>query len=335
MNLKIKPLYLIAALMLLNACGTEDSRNLNFDVSSIDIGHFEISRYERDLFKISPNNVKEGLKAIQEKYLVFLAADLEDENNLKQIKDFITDQELLSAFHASETKYPNLKSTSKELETAFKYYKFYFPKRPTPKTYTYISGFEFEYPIQMADDVLIIGLDLYLGKGFNTYRQIGIPEYKIERMQAEYISVDCMKEIASHLIPPPQKSTTFLDKIINYGKIMYFLDATLPFKDDHLKMGYLPEKQKWIAENEANLWAFIIDNEVLFSSDYEIIRKFMSDGPFTAAFSKKAPARIGGWFGWQIVRAYMNAHPEISLADLIKNGDARMIFTQSKYKPQR
>ncbi len=326
---------LIITLFLMSACNSDNSRNLDFDVSKIDIGNLEIKRYEQDLFSINPKNVKEGLKEIQEKYKVFLAADLENENNLKQITDFITDEELLKAFHASEAKYSDLKPVTQELEIAYKYYKHYFPNRPTPKTFTYISGFEYEYPVQMADDVLIIGLDLYLGKDFNTYRQIGIPEYKIDRMQAQYISVDCMKEIASHLIPRSQNSTTFLDEIINYGKIMYFLDATLPLKEDYLKMGYLPEKLQWISENEANLWAFIIDNEVLFSSDYEIIRKFMSDGPFTAAFSKKAPSRIGGWFGWQIVRSYMNKHPDVKLSDLINNDNSGMIFTQSKYKPQR
>jgi hypothetical protein len=335
MKLKTKSFYLIITLLLLNACGTDDSRNLDFDVSDIDIGDFKIERYEQDLFKIEPNNIKEGLEAIQQKYLIFLAADLNKEQNLNQIQDFITDPELLGAYQETVIKFPDLKTLTAELESAFKYYKYHFPSRPTPKTYTYISGFEYDYPIQMADDVLIIGLDLYLGKDFNTYRQIGIPEYKIERMQADHISVDCMKEIASHLILFDRKNTTFLDEIVNYGKVMYFLDATLPLKEDYLKMAYTPEQLNWINENEPNLWAFIIDNQVLFSSDYEIIRKFMSDGPFTAAFSKKAPARIGGWFGWQIVRAYMNSHPEISIDELFKNTDARLIFSQSKYKPRK
>jgi len=318
---------------LLNSCNGERERNLDFDVSDIKLTDFRITRYERDLFNIKPDHIKEGLQAIQQKYWIFLAADLEDTTNLNQIEDFITDPELIKAYKETEKKFPDLKSLSSELENALKYYKHYFPKNFIPQIFTYVSGYQYEYPVQIADSAIIIGLDVYLGNDFKPYSQIGIPQYKIERMQPNYISVDCMKELAFQLLPPSPKSTTFLDEIINLGKVMYFLDATLPSKADYLKIGYSQEQLKWCSENERNLWAFIIDNQILFSSDSQIIRKFTNDGPFTAAFSKEAPARIGVWFGWQIVRSYMNHHPEITLAELLKNNDSNIIFSQSKYKP--
>lgn len=331
--MKFKTFYIIVILFLLNSCNSEKERKLDFDVSDIKLADSRITRYERDLFSLQPDHIKEDLQAIQQKYWIFLAADLEDTTNLNKIKDFITDPELINAFQETEKKFPDLNSLTFELGNALKYYKHYFPENFIPQVFTYVSGYQYEYPVQIADSAVIIGLDVYLGNDFKTYSQIGIPQYKIERMHPNYISIDCMKELAMQLLPPSPKTTTFLDEIINLGKIMYFLDATLPKKEEYLKIGYSPEQLKWCSENERNLWAFIIDNQVLFSSDSQIIRKFTNDGPFTAAFSKEAPARLGTWFGWQIVRSYMNHHPDITLAELFSNTDSNLIFSQSKYKP--
>lgn len=320
---------------MLSSCNGEKVRKLDFDVSNIKLDNFNITRYERDLFNLQPDQIKEGLQNIQKKYWIFLAADLEDTTNLNQIKDFITDPELINAFKETGKKFPNLNSLTSELENAFKYYKYYFPEKFIPHVFTYVSGYQYEYPVQMSDSAIIIGLDNYLGDDFKTYRQIGIPQYKVERMQPDYISIDCLKELAFQLLPAAPKTSTFLDEIISLGKVMYFMDATLPNKADYFKIAYTPEQLKWCFENERNLWAFIIDNQVLFSSDSQIIRKFTNDGPFTAAFSKEAPSRIGVWFGWQIVRSYMNHHPEITLAELFRNKDSNIIFSQSKYKPIR
>ena len=331
--MKSKLIYFIFLFLFIASCINENSRSLGFDVSEIDIGDFKILRYEQDLFKINPDKVKQGLQAIQEKYQVFLAADLTDSTNINQIRDFITNPELIQAYQTIKLKFPDLNSINIELEEALKYYKFYFPDQQTPSVYTYISGFQYEYPVQISNHTMVIGLDLYLGSNYQTYHQMGIPVYKTDRMNPDYISVDCMKEIAGQLLPPPPSATTFLDEIIYYGKIMYFLDATLPNKEAHFKIGYGPEKLNWCIENESNLWAFIIDNQILFSSDYEIIRKFISDGPFTAAFSKESPARIGVWFGWQIVKSYMNHNPEITLPELFADTDSKSIFSKSKFKP--
>ncbi len=331
--MKLKLFLPILLFLFIVSCSSDNSRKLDFDVSEVDIGNFEILRYEQDLFKINPDEIMVGLKEIQQKYMVFLAADLTDSSNINQIKDFITDPELKNAYDQINIKFPELNTLSKELEEALKYYKFYFPQNPELYVYTYISGFQYEYPIQIADSTMIIGLDLYLGSDFTTYHQMGIPAYKAERFKPSFITVDCMKEIARQLIPTPPAAPTFLDEIFYYGKMMYFLDATLVHKNDHLKIGYSPEKLNWCVKNESNLWAFIIDNQFLFSSDYEIIRKFITDGPFTAAFSNDSPARIGVWFGWQIVKSYMNNNPEISLSELLKNTDSKFIFSKSKYKP--
>ena len=44
-----------------------------------------------------------------------------------------------------------------------------------------------------------------------------------------------------------------LDKIIYFGKILYFKDVTLPNYPDNLKIGYSLDKMKWANTNQYNV----------------------------------------------------------------------------------
>ncbi|MCP4550900.1 MAG: hypothetical protein GY834_02420 [Bacteroidetes bacterium] len=326
---------IIVFIFLISSCSSDHGRKLNIDVSSIDIGDFDIIRYEQDLFAISPDNIEAGLKSIQSKYWFFLGNDLDNIENLNQLKDYISDPNLINLFRATEAAYPNLNDIKLELKQAFQYFRYYFPNKNTPNVYTYISGLQYEYPVQLVEHTMIIGLDLYLGSLFDDYRKIGIPEYKIAKMTQSNLTIDCMTELAYSVRKEPLKNRTFLDEIIQLGKIQYFLDATLPEKTEYLRIGYTEKQLMWCEKNEGNIWAFIIDNQILYTADYQITRKFITDGPFTLDFSKNSPARIGQWIGWQIVRSYMNTNKDISLAELFDITDSQEILSKSKYKPTR
>lgn len=102
-------------------------------------------------------------------------------------------------------------------------------------------------------------------------------------------------------------------------------------------MGYMPEQIKWCEENEAYIWRYFIENEMLYSDDPKLRTRFMTPAPFSKFFleiDNDSPGRIGAWIGWQMVRAYMKNNSEVSLADLFKT-DAKEIFEKSKYKPKK
>ncbi|RLD75040.1 MAG: gliding motility lipoprotein GldB, partial [Bacteroidetes bacterium] len=77
----------------------------------------------------------------------------------------------------------------------------------------------------------------------------------------------------------------------------------------------------------------IIDNDLLFSNDLLVIRKFIGDAPFTAAFQNNSAPRAGAFLGWKIVHKYMNEYPEISLKQLMKNTDYQGILNAAAYRP--
>ncbi len=327
------PIFLFFIIFLFFSCNF--NKRTDIDVSDVKIKDIKIKRYGKDLFEINPDNIKNELKRLAKNYKYFLDADLDDTLNIIQIHEYITDPKLIEIYNKSIKKYPELNNLEDDLTLAFKYYKYYFPDKKIPEVFTYISGLQYEYPVQYFDNILIIALDLYLGKDYIPYRQIGLPAYKIKRMEEEYIENDCMKEIAEVNFLQQEPKRTFLDEIIKKGKVLYFLDAVISQTPDTVKIGFTSNQLQWCSDNEANIWKFLINNNILFSADYQVIKKFTLDGPFTAAFSKESPARIGNWLGWQIIRAYMNKNKDVTLNELMLETDAQKILTKSKYKPKK
>jgi uncharacterized protein YjaZ len=99
-------------------------------------------------------------------------------------------------------------------------------------------------------------------------------------------------------------------------------------------MGFTPDEMSWCTENEARIWAHLVDEELLFKTEYMTINKWINQAPFVAGIPKESPGRLGQWVGWQIVRAYMNENPSITVQELMQNDNAQDILNRSKYKPK-
>jgi hypothetical protein len=154
-------------------------------------------------------------------------------------------------------------------------------------------------------------------------------------MDSTFIVRDCMEELAINACNTENKDPDFLDRMISLGKVMYCIDATMPETPDSIKIKYLQPKLKWCIKNEGNIWAFFIENKLLFSKSQEDFKKFFGDGPFTNSFGKESPPRIAEWVGWQIVKAYMKETSTTDLKKLIAEKDAQKILQASKYKPKK
>jgi hypothetical protein len=154
-------------------------------------------------------------------------------------------------------------------------------------------------------------------------------------MNPDHIIADCMKQAVTAMIPGNLPQRTLLDQMIVHGKILYFLDLVMPEYPDSLKIGYSEEEVIWCQENKSSVWALLLENELVFTTDPFVVNKFIQDGPFTAGLPEESPAMLGRWIGWQIVRAFMENHPETSIEELFRMSDNQLILSKSKYKPSR
>ena len=143
---------------------------------------------------------------------------------------------------------------------------------------------------------------------------------------------DCIRAMALTEFPYESEKDDLISNIIYEGKILYFIEAMIPGMADHLIIGYPEDKIEWMEGSEDDMWTYLVAENLLFSTDYMIIRNMTGEAPFTKEFSKDSPPRAGIWLGWQLVRKYM-ANTGTSVQDLMTNNDYHDILRKSKYKP--
>jgi len=321
-----------------NKCNKEKSAVQKVEISENDSVKIKIHRYEKDLFAVDIKNLRSGLKKLLPEYSFFIPdSALNDSSSILQMRQYLTDPFIIILYDDVLKLYPDVNDLETQLGKALTYFKHYYPEKKTPEVFTCVSGLYYEEPIRYSDSLLIISLDMYMGSKYKYYKEmlLGVPVYVQKRFSSEYILPDCMRAIATTIVDNSKENKQFIDYIIYEGKILYFLDATLPDTPDSLKIYYSKSQMDWCVKNESNIWSYIIDNKLLYSSNASLIAKLCTDGPFTSVFSKESPARTGIWIGWQIVRAYMENNKKITLQQLFENQDAQGVLTKAKYKPKK
>ncbi|WP_029275541.1 gliding motility lipoprotein GldB [Pedobacter borealis] len=313
------------------------------DVSNIQV-NIKIERFDNELFAGKNKNVIEVDKQLSSKYGVFyddfIRRILDSKySSTESLTNLYRDQAYTDLSKEVDSVFPNLKVQEEGLTETFKYIKYYYPKAKIPKFISFASGFAYQMPI--GDNYLGIGLDMFLGKESKFYKAIvqSVPLYLSRRFTPEYI-VPRVAETYAHeeLFAEPDDNRTLLSKMIFQGKILYFLDQVLPESlSDSTKIGYTQQQLDWAQNFEGDIWAYFLENNYLYETDYQKIQVFLSEGPFTPGLgeNRDSAPKLGVWMGWQIVRKYMKEHPDVTLQQLMADNDAQKILNQSKYKPKQ
>jgi gliding motility-associated lipoprotein GldB len=246
---------------------------------------------------------------------------------------FVTDPDVQEIYRQVRAKYPNMDFLKEDIDLFLRYYQYYFPEKEVPDVITFISAFN--YAVITTDSVIGIGLDMFLGDDSEFYPALGIPKYMSDKFRKEYIAPSVAKAWFQSDYEPDAVKREFLSQMVYYGKLFYYLDCVTPHITDTLRTGFSTTQLDWCRDNENRIWAFYIDKNLLFSKDASEYAKFINDGPGSNGFPKEAPARIGAWTGWQIVKAYMKKNSGVSLEELLEEQDALKILEESGYKPKR
>ena len=107
------------------------------------------------------------------------------------------------------------------------------------------------------------------------------------------------------------------------------------YSEDRI-LGYTPDQLAWGMKNEKEIWNFFVSKELLYSTDPDLIKRFISPAPFSKFYLNidvDSPGQIGQWLGLQIVKAYQKKEKK-SIAELLYT-PYRELFEKSKYKPRR
>jgi hypothetical protein len=216
-----------------------------------------------------------------------------------------------------------------ELENAFKRVKYFYPDFEAPKVRTVYSGFGKD--IVYYDSLLVIGLDFYLGEEAS-FRPDEY-EYIKARLTPDHLLPHLMQFTSNKFNDTNLNDRTILDEMVFYGKALHFVKKVLPCTADSLIMGYTSDQMVNTEISEQYLWAYFVDNALLYDKKPLNIAKYIEERPTIPEINRICPGRIGQWLGWQIVAKYEEETDE-SFTDLMTKIDARQMLMRSKYKPQ-
>lgn len=351
LNFKIKrngllliTMFGIALVFLFGCAGQVEKPN----VSDVKV-NLDIRRLDKDLYSIDTGNIAAGLQQLSVKYPDFLNFYLDTllgfgiHGNYSDtaapiklgLKGFLTHKDYRGLYDTVIRHYPDTKEIDEELAEGFKYTKHYFPAYKEPKIIYLTSGLNNWGAFTYGDNILGIGLDMFLGQGYPFYRSVGIPEYMNRKLNRAYLPVAAFRAIHQNHIPFQPEDKNLLEMMIQRGKEMYFIDKVLPDIPKATKLAYTEEQLKWCEENEGLVYNFFVRENLLYDKDWQKILRYVNDGPTSAGMPPQSPGNIGTWVGWQIVDAYAKQHPNLSLQQMMETHMEAQVFLQkSKYKPR-
>ena len=269
------------------------------------------------------------MEELKQNYPYFFPSNYPDEVWMNRKKDSIQ----IEIFKQVQNIFNEGEFLDEKLSNFFTRKKTYYKKFSLPNIISVVTDVDYNNRLILTDSILLIGLDNYLGSDHYFYD--GLPNYIREDLKKQNIISDIAEEYAKKSILE-NKKYTFIEKIIYHGKILYYKDIMIPDELDHLKIGISQNKLEWATANESKVWGYFIENEILFSPDTNLEKRFIDDAPFSKFFleiDNESSEKIGRFIGWNVVRSFMKNN-NISFQKMLQL-DPKDIYYKSKYKPTR
>ena len=330
---------------LLGSCGGGEKIP---DVSNIQV-EIQSRRLDRDLAALDTNKLVEGLRTLKGKYPDFLDFYLDtlmgfgvkgnyaDTSQAIQLglRGFLTQKDYKGVFDTVAKHFPDTKKEEAALVKGFQFMKYYYPDYRVPKVVYLVTGLANWGAFTFGSGTVGIGLDMFLGANYPFYKSVDLPDYMGRHFSPAYMPVAVFSAIYQDRYPFVMESRNLLDMIIQKGKEQYFVSKMLPYAPDSVRLAYTQKQIDWCKHNEAEVYNFFIRENLFYSKDWQRILRYVNEGPNSTGMPPQSPGNIGSWLGLQIVRSYMQKHPEMTLPQLLSQHEEPQVFLEeSKYKPR-
>lgn len=295
-----------------------------------------VKRFEQVLFSLDVNHLADGVASLYGQYPENLIAkdSWKDRQLVDGLKAYLSDPTIKALYQETQKQYASMDDVADALNKAMKIYLTHFPDDPIPTFYTLIPGMDFGTPSVFGyGNDLFLSLDMYLGKDFKYYSAAGMPKFIAQRCERKFIAPDCFSKglVYKHL--PEKTPVTGLDYMIREGKKLFFTATMFPETQPQDIIGYSEEKYQWACKFEKQVWQYLIEQNMLYSKDEDVIRRLVGETPFTRDFGNSSPGRLGAFIGWHIVSSYMKNHPDCTLQEMMNLTNAQQFLNDSFYKP--
>jgi hypothetical protein len=247
-----------------------------------------------------------------------------------QMKNYYDEPTLKSLYRDAINYYETkaIKQIEKELSYGFMQLEKLFPSIKIPAIYMHVSGLQ--QNIIVADSLLSLSIDKYLGAGYPLYQDF-FYDYQRKSMAPEYMAKDGLQAWLLSEYPYRGENNDLLGRMIYEGKIIYTL-ITAGYNYSYQKIMSMTEAEyKWCLKNEAAIWKTILERKHLETPDAMTIAKYFQPAP-SLFISDDAPGNLGNFTGYRIVAGFMK-QTKSTCEELMRNNDAQDILKKSKYKP--
>ena len=301
--------------------------------------HVEVVRFDSAL--LVDGQSEEGIQRLFATYPTFMPLFTEDILGIaasdtaylqEALPQFLNDT--LYGFRQTNAReqelFADIQDIQESLDGAFTRLHYLYPDMPLPTIYLFISGFNAS--IYFAGEDIAVGADMYLGSDYEYYNRV-VYDYQKQTMRKECIPADVVSAYLFRQLPFTSKKSRLLEQMLYRGKMLYLLSVLFPELPAYEVMGYTREQWAWCEQHERAIWHLMMDKRDLFKAEPLLLSSYLNDGPFTAEVSQDSPGRLGTWVGWRVAESYMENHPEVSLQQLMAEGDAQKTLEESRYKP--
>lgn len=295
----------------------------------------KILRFEQLLFETRPEALQETLVREQPNYdCPVLNLHPENPKYMAMLQGFVTDPMILRIWRSTDSLYHDLSWLEADLGDALAKARQCFPEMEYERFYTLITAdFQnYDNRVFCYGKDMVIAIDRYAVGAMADMMYFGMPAYLVNLCRKEYLLSDCMAAAARAHVVLPDGDPTFLDYAIAEGKVLWFLDQVLPSTPDTIKLRYTDAQLRWMKDNVENVWGWLIQNKVLYSSDLAQLRNLIDDAPKTNAFGEGSAPRTEAYIGWQIVKQYMKKS-DATASELFAESDSRKILETSGWRP--
>lgn len=309
--------YMLPALLLFAACGpkAEPVKMLRFEQFLFAEGgiHASASDFASPLLNYHP----------------------EDPDFMQALTEFVGDKTVQSIFHTTDSLYHNLDEEAESLGLALQKAYSLWPEMPRcERVFTMVTADYNDYDLRTFTHdgtELCIALDYYALGSMERYSHFGFPNHILRLCTREQMVPDCMRCLADNAIYRPV-SGTLLDYAIADGKVIYFVEQTMPKLADTILMQYTASQLEWMKENVRSVWAWMIENNLLYSTDLSQVRSLLGDAPKTNAFGEGSAPRTAAYIGYQIVKQFMKK-TSTPMGEMLAERDGQRLLNQSGWRP--
>ena len=200
-----------------------------------------------------------------------------------------------------------------------------------PKIITINNGIDYNYNIVKSDSLLLVSTDCYLG--YNIHYK-SIPNYISMKMNVDYFVKDITESFLLDFIKYPV-DRRFISKIIYHGKLIYSMNKITDFNLEQI-IGISQENLNWLTENEDEIWEYFVKNNLIFSTDISLDKRFIHDAPYSKfglSIDFESSPMVGKWIGYNIVKSYQKKQ-SIELKNLVTMNEYDL-YLKSNYSPRK